>query len=504
MPANLRMADWIRVQARDAPDARCFVTGTGHRTFGEVDARVNRVATQLADRGVAKGDRVALFATDSPEYVETLLACLKLGAVFVPLNFRLAAPELAAVLRRAAPKVLFLGGRYADLVDVPGLATVGYDAGAGDVSYAELVDQGVDVDPDVAVDDADPVCLAFTSGTTGTPKAAVHSQRFGKHLAATTVVSAGLTRETFHYSAAPYFHIAGMYWLLSGIARGYTSLVLPQFDPPTVARWMASGGLTQVFLVPTMIDTLLDDPLVAASRFPDLQTIVYGGSPMSPALLRRAMDRFGCDFVNAFGAGTEAGIQTILGPEDHRRAAAGREHLLGSIGRPAFGVDLRLCDEWRAVPDGEVGEITTRADAVMDGYLDAPEATAEVLRDGWFRSGDMAHRDEEGYLYLAGRKKDMIIRGGENIYPVEIEDVLVAHRAVRDAAVVGSPDPHWGETVSAHVVLEPGADLDEAAVREHCRAHLARYKVPALFVVHDDLPRNASGKVLKRVLRDGV
>ncbi|MEJ2890641.1 class I adenylate-forming enzyme family protein [Actinomycetospora aeridis] len=501
------MADWIRIQARYAPGARCFVTDTGHSTFAEVNRRVNRVATGLAGLGVGKGDRVALFATDSPEYVETLLACLKLGAVFVPLNPRLAGPELRTVLHAAAPKVLFFSGRYAEMVaavDVPGLvATVGYDADAGDVSYGELLERGDDVEVDVAVDDTDPVCLAFTSGTTGTPKGAVHSQCFGKHLAATTVVATGLTRETFHYSAAPYFHIAGMYWLLSGIARGYASLTLPRFDPPTVARWMASGELSQVFLVPTMIDSLLAEPLVAASDFPSLQTIVYGGSPMSPALLRRAMDRFGCDFINAFGAGTEAGIQTILGPEDHRRALDGREHLLGSIGRPAFGVDLRLCDDdWGDVPDGEVGEIATRADAVMDGYLGAPEATAEVLRDGWFRSGDMARRDAEGYLYLAGRKKDMIIRGGENIYPAEIEGVLAAHPAVRDAAVVGCPDPHWGETVRAHVVPAPGEEFDETAVREHCRANLAGYKVPAAFVLHEDLPRNASGKVLKRVLRE--
>jgi acyl-CoA synthetase (AMP-forming)/AMP-acid ligase II len=227
-----------------------------------------------------------------------------------------------------------------------------------------------------------------------------------------------------------------------------------------------------VFLVPTMIDSLLAELSVQEADFRGLHTIVYGGSPISPGLLRRALDRFGCDFINAFGAGTEAGIQTVLTPEDHRLALAGHEHLLGSIGKPALGVDLRLCDDdLRPVPDGEVGEIVTRADAVMDGYLGQPEETAKVLVDGWFRGGDLAWRDEDGYLYLAGRKKDMIIRGGENIYPAEVEDVLGGYPGVREVAVVGVPDEHWGETARAHVVIE------------------------------DDLPRNASGKVLKRDLR---
>jgi acyl-CoA synthetase (AMP-forming)/AMP-acid ligase II len=228
---------------------------------------------------------------------------------------------------------------------------------------------------------------------------------------------------------------------------------------------------------------------------------------MSPSLLRRAMDRFHCDFMNMFGAGTEAGLQTVLTPEDHRRALAGDEHLLGSIGKAGMGVVLRLCDpendgELVDVADGEVGEIVTRADAVMSGYLGQPEETAKVLVDGWFRGGDLAWKDKEGYLYLNGRKKDMIIRGGENIYPVEIEHVLGAYPGVREVAVVGVPDEHWGEIVRAHVILEPGAALELDAVRAWCRARLAGYKVPAQFSLDAEFPRNASGKVLKRELRE--
>ena len=506
MQRNSRMADWIRIHARNIPDRRCFVTDTGSTTFREVNSRVNCVANELARFGVRKGDRVALFATDSPEYVETLLACMKLGAVYVPLNFRLALPELQMLLRTAEAKVLFFSDRYTDMVrslDVPSLvATVCYDSSSGDAGYADLLERGADVEIDTELNDDELVCLAFTSGTTALPKGVMHSQRMAKHMLVQCIIERRMTSTNFHYSAAPLFHVGGMLYALAGVARGHTSLILPAFDVQTVARWMASGELDGVFLVPTMIDSLLNEPEVQRADFSRLQSIAYGAAPMSPTLLRRVIDRFDCDLLNMFGAGTEAGLQTVLTPEDHRLALAGQEHLLGSIGKPGMGVDLKLCDDdLNEVPDGEVGEIVTRSDAVMDGYLGQPEETAKVLVDGWFRGGDMAYRDKDGYLYLSGRKKDMIIRGGENIYPIEIEDVLSKHPGVREVAVVGVPDEHWGEIVRAHVVLEPGAPFDEAEVREFCRARLAGYKVPALFAVQDELPRNASGKVLKRDLR---
>jgi acyl-CoA synthetase (AMP-forming)/AMP-acid ligase II len=241
---------------------------------------------------------------------------------------------------------------------------------------------------------------------------------------------------------------------------------------------------------------------MSTGRYDNLKLILYGAAPMSPALLRRAMDTFRCAFVNLFGAGTEAGLQTLLTVDDHRRAMAGEEKLLGSIGRPATGVALRLTDDdMHDVPVGEIGEITTRSDMVMEGYLGMPEATDRSLRDGWFRAGDLAYRDADGYLYLAGRKSDMIIRGGENIYPVEIETVLAEHPAVALVSVVGVPDEHWGETVRAWLTLRPGrrGELDDLAA--FCRARLASYKVPADFRVVDELPMNASGKILKRELR---
>jgi acyl-CoA synthetase (AMP-forming)/AMP-acid ligase II len=500
-----RIADWIRSDARNAPGRACFVTETETYSFGQVNSRVNSIANALRRAGVGRQDRVALFATDCVQYLETVLACMKVGAVFVPLNFRLAQPELQALLRAAEPKALFYSDRYTGMVravDVPEIRLfVSYDSDSGDASYEQLLAASPDIEIDTPVDDADLVCLAFTSGTTALPKGVMHSQRMAKHLAVQCIVERRMTNLSFHYSAAPLFHVGGLYYALSGVARGHTSLILPAFDAPAVARWMTQGGIDGVFLVPTMIDSVLQEPVVW-ERGTTLRSIAYGAAPMSPALLRRAMEAFHCDFINVFGAGTEAGLQTVLTPEDHRLALDGWEHLLGSIGRPGMGVLLRLCDdELNDVPDGQVGEITTRSDACMSGYLNQPRETAEVLVDGWFRGGDMAYRDKDGYLYLSGRKSDMIIRGGENIYPIEIEDALSSYPGIREVAVVGVQDEHWGEIVRAHVILEQGAGFDEEAVRGYARQHLAAYKIPALFEIQDDFPRNASGKVLKRELR---
>jgi acyl-CoA synthetase (AMP-forming)/AMP-acid ligase II len=501
-----RMADWIRICADNVPGRACFVTDTETFTFRQVNGRVNCIAQALRRMGVRKGDRVALFATDSPQFMEALLACMKLGAVYVPLNFRLAQPELQALLRTAGPAVLFFSDRYTPLVravDAPSIrVTVSFDSASGDESYSKLIESGVDAEIDTPFGDEELACLAFTSGTTSLPKAVMHSQRMAKFMVTQCIIERRMTSLSFHYSAAPLFHVAGMLYTLAGVARGQTSLILPAFDPATVVRWLARAELDGVFLVPTMIDAILQEPQIATSDFSRLASIGYGAAPMSPELLRRAMAVFDCDFMNMFGAGTEAGLQTVLAPDDHRRALRGHEHLLGSIGKAGAGVMLRLCDDDMIdVPAGGVGEIVSRADAVMDGYLDQPEETARVLVDGWFRGGDLAWRDEDGYYYLSGRKKDMIIRGGENIYPIEIENVLGSFPGVADVAVVGVADPHWGEIVRAHVVLEPGASFDADAARAHCRAALAGYKVPALFQVDQALPRNASGKVLKRELR---
>ncbi|MFJ9390440.1 class I adenylate-forming enzyme family protein [Nocardioides sp. NPDC101246] len=507
------VGEYLRLSAERFPGRRSFVSGDGsHWTFAETNARVNRLVDALASHGIGRGDRVAVFAVNGIGYAEVLFACLKLGCVYVPLNNRLRSVEVARLLERADPIAVFVDTRYGDLlrpllVSVPVRLAVAFDGAVeGFVSYESLLAAGSPEEPEVRVGDEDIVGLAFTSGTTGTPKGVLQSQRMLRNLTTSITIDYEIRPDEFRYSSSPLFHIGGQSPVLMHAWRGFSTLMLSQFSVDEVLPWMQSGGLTGCFLVPTMISAILADPRVRDSDYSELRSIVYGAAPMPPSVLRRAIEVFECDFVNAFGAGTETGLQTVLGSADHRRAVDGEEHILGSIGKPAYGVSLRLLDEQgEPVVRGEVGEIVTRNGQTMSGYLDMPEATAEALSDdGWFRAGDLAWQDDEGYLYLAGRRSDMIIRGGENIYPIEVEDVLCEHPAIADAAVVGSPDEHWGEVVVGFVVSAPGAELDPAAVLAHCRERLAGYKVPVRVEVVDALPLNASGKVMRRKLREGL
>ncbi|MBE1535895.1 class I adenylate-forming enzyme family protein [Actinomadura algeriensis] len=509
---QVSLGETITLTARDDPDRAAFLfPDGGEQTFAETNARVNRLVSALRDAGVGRGDRLAVFALDSHRYVEIVLAATKLGAVYVPLNYRLRRAEIDVLLGRARPVALFHDLRYADLLEGvaerhPGIRlvlTLDERPGERRSEYERLLASGTQDEPPVVASDRDVIGLAFTSGTTGLPKGVLQSQRMMKAIVTEQVIEYRLRPGEVRYTAAPAFHITGICGLLAGIARGATSLIVPQFDARTTLDQLAADRLTAVFLVPTMISTLLRLDDVHEHGYERLELMYYGASAMSPALLRRAMDTFRCDFLQAFGAGTEAGLQAVLTPEEHRLALDGRPGLLASIGRPAYGVALRIVDDdLNEVPAGEVGEIATRSDMLFDGYLDMPEETERATRGGWFRAGDMGYFDENGYLFLHGRKKDMIVRGGENIYPIEIESVLAEHPAVVQSAAVAVPDDHWSEIVRAWVQVEPGSPVTAEELAAHCAARLAKYKVPAQFRLVDSLPTNASGKILKRELRE--
>jgi len=509
----------VTLHARSSPGAPFLVAADGRvTTYADGEQRITRLARALAAEGVGRGDRVAILAVDSPAYVEIVLACLKLGATYVALNFRMAAAEVRTVLTASRAVVVFHDARYADHVDAcfPEAAAhvrvrVGLDHERPDherpdvQGYEAFLAGGPDGGelPAVATDD-DIVSISFTSGTTGTPKGVLQSQRMVKAITGSGVAEIGVRPGDWLMSVAPLFHAGGLGHLLYGVSRGGASVVLPQWDTDAGLAWLGSGKVNRAMLVPSMIISLLEHPRLAEADFSALRSIMYGGAPMPTAVVRRMAEVFDCDLHNGFGAGTEAGGQLVLRPEDHRRALAGEEWLLGSIGRPAFGCDVRLVDpEGHEVPDGEIGEIASRGDTVMSGYLDRPDLTARAVVDGWFRAGDLAWRDPEGYLHLAGRADDMIIRGGENVYPVEVEDVVGDHPAVAETAVVGEPDEHWGQVVTAVMTLHRGAEaVDAADLREHCRGRLASYKVPHRVVVLEEFPRNATGKIDKGALRE--
>jgi acyl-CoA synthetase (AMP-forming)/AMP-acid ligase II len=506
-PVFVSMGEWLPLTAQRQPTDVCFLRSDGSSvSFGELNERVNRLASALSENGVGRGDRIAILALDSTRYAETVLAALKIGAVFMPINWRLRAEEVATLFARGKPAAVFHGDQYADTV----LATefdvrlrVNFDApGTDSSSYESFLATGAPVEPPNDVPDDELFGLAFTSGTTGLPKGVLQSRRMMKNMVMSGLAEFPMGPGDLRYSASPMFHVTGINMVLIGVAKGFSTFLLPQFDVAAVAALLSTDQLTSCFFVPTMISMLLQRDDILHGTYDRLRTIMYGASPMSPTLLRKAMATFGCDFINLFGAGTEAGLQAYLPAEDHRRALAGAEHLLGSIGKAPTGVALRLTDgAMNDVAQGEVGEITTRSDMVMDGYLEMPEKTAESLRDGWFRAGDLAHQDADGYLYLDGRKNDMIIRGGENIYPVEIETVLERHPAVALVSVVGVPDEHWGETVRAWIMLRPDVPATPEELMAFCREHLASYKTPTDVRIVEELPMNPSGKILKRELR---
>jgi acyl-CoA synthetase (AMP-forming)/AMP-acid ligase II len=506
-------ANWVSMHARYSPDLRCLVTGDGTSyTFGEVSSRINRLARALRRLGIRRHDRIGILATDSVDYMVLLVASMKLGATYVPLNYRLAPPEFELFARAAHFDAFVTMSRYAEATAViesacPDLRVrASFDMFAEWPTIASLIEsEDDDSDLEVVTEPEDVISIMFTSGTTGRPKGVMQSMRMLGTGTTVSLLDFGFKRGELRYTASPMFHAAGMGCIYYGFARGFASLILDQFDPVALLDWIRSGELTGALLMPTMLQALVNMPGVRDQSYPHLRSLVYGGSPIGIDLLRETMDIFQCDFFNSFGAGTEAAGQTMFFPEDHLRALNGEEHLLGSIGRPMFGVDIRLCDDQlNDVPQGQIGEIVTRSETVMSGYLDDPERTAQSVVDGWFRAGDLAYRDEDGYFFLVGRKSDMIIRGGENIYPVEIESVLAEHPSVFSVAVVGQPDSYWGEVVVAAVEPAPGHQVDEADLAAHCRGRLAAYKVPVRFLAMADLPRNANGKIQKFAVTDLV
>jgi acyl-CoA synthetase (AMP-forming)/AMP-acid ligase II len=502
-------AVWARLD--DVPDRTCLLLPDGTTiSFGETAERARRIAAGLHAAGVRPGDRVVLFSTDRPEHVFVVLACLRLGATYVPLNYRLAATEVAGLVVRCAPRLVVTEQRYRTVVEratapLPDVPVVYLDGEAGDADgLAALVRRGRDPEEQAVLAADDVVAIGFTSGTTGVPKGVLLTDRGMR----AELANQGMLfpdGPEVRYTAAPLFHSSGHRLLAAHLAAGCTSLLLPQFDPAPIAEALRAGTLRRCLLVPTMLAMLLEH--LAATREGDprpvtgLAAVHYGGSPMSVPLLRRAIDELGCDVQNLFGS-TESGLLTTLWPADHRRALAGHDHLLESVGSAISGVriDLRAPDGG-VVEAGRVGEITVRSDAAMDAYLDMPAETAGAVRHGRLWTGDLARRDEEGYFFLAGRSRDLIVRGGENVYPAEIENVLTRMPGIGAVAVVGRPDEHWGEVVVACVERGPATPSAEA-MTAWCRERLAAFKVPVEFRVERSLPRTASGKIRKGELRD--
>ena len=509
----MRLHDFFDHHAREHPERPCLVFGDRTLTYAEAAAQSHKLARALLGCGLAPGERFGLLAKNSLEYLLFFLAGSKTGIVPVPLNYRLAPPELAYIVNDARARVLVARGECVAAFDAarascPELKTcVALDAPpcASWLDYRDWI--GGESSAPLASDPARPeddLYQMYTSGTTGRPKGAVLSQRSViEHLFQQFTMLELPPRERV-LLVAPMYHAAAALTALGAMVAGSTAVIHEDFSPQAVVRALSEDGITRTTLVPVMIQAcLLAVPDVAQRRYDALQLIVYGASPIAADVLRRALEVFRCDFAQGYGMTETTAALTFLSREDHRRALAGRPELLLSAGRPLPGTEVRVVrpDGSDAAP-GEVGEIVGRGAQLMRGYWNLPEASAEALRGGWMHTGDAGSLDADGYLYLQDRVKDMIVSGGENVYPREVENVLFSHPAVADVAVIGVPDPKWGEAVKAIVVLRPGASATPEALLAHCRGRLGGYKCPRSVDFVEALPRNPSGKVLKKDLRE--
>jgi acyl-CoA synthetase (AMP-forming)/AMP-acid ligase II len=371
-------------------------------------------------------------------------------------------------------------------------------------AYQALLDAQPTRDPHIAITPDDLAYIMYTSGTTGRPKGAMLTHRGQVADAQSMLMELSLRPSDKHLAVMPFFHVGGRAVPLTHFYRGCTIAISSGFDPTQALTLIERHRLNTIQVVPTMIAFMLDLPDLDRFDVSSLNMIFYASSPMPVELLRRAIDKFGSIFVQGYGQTESGPLSTLLGKEDHVTGGTAEQlRRLASAGRPVMNVEARVVDfEGRDVPHGEVGEIIVRSDLNMSGYWNNPEATAEAIRDGWLHTGDMATMDDAGYIYIVDRKKDMIVSGGENIYPREVEEELYAHPAVLEAAVIGVPDPVWGESVKALVVLKKDARTSEEELIEHCKTHLASYKKPKSVEFRKELPKTPSGKILKRVLRE--
>ena len=500
---SFTVAGIIRDQAAARGDKVAIVFGDRRISYRELDERSNRVARALLAAGVGPQDHVAFIDMNGPEYFEVLFGCAKVNAINVGVNWRLAPGEMAYTINDAEAKALFVGPDFqaaigqvrADLHSVRTVVNLGdeYEAwlGAGDAA-----------DPRARAAGADVAIQLYTSGTTGLPKGAMITNFNLETLITRILPDWEFDAESVNLVASPLFNIAGGGWALVGMYCGATTVLLRSATPPGLLQAIAEQRVTNALLVPALLNFMLQVPGVEGIDFSSLRAIVYGASPISAQVLAQSIKTFKCDFIQAYALTEHTGSATIMRPEEHDLSNPAR---LLSCGRPHTWVSLRIADpqsgEDRAV--GEVGEIWLKSGQVMKGYWNRPEATAETITpDGWLRTGDLAYADADGYIYLQDRVKDMIISGGQNVYPVEVENVLMAHPAIADVAVIGVPDEQWGEAVKAIVVRKPGAGGEAEEIIAFARERIAHFKAPSSVDFAEALPRNPSGKVLKRELRE--
>jgi long-chain acyl-CoA synthetase len=506
---DFRLAELIREQSRERPGAPAVTGGGRTETYGELHERSSRFAAGLAADSVTEGDRVAHLAKNSVEQIETLFGAAKIGAVSVLLNWRLAPRELTQVVADTGAEVLVASEEYADtahelLVAVPGLrrllVTGDDDPETGYEAW--LADQPAD-DPGFVGDDVTVVTQLYTSGTTGRPKGVQLTNNNLGVVAPHISPHWGVDASAVCLVAMPMFHIGGLGMALIGLWNGARQVMVPEIAPEALLDTMESERVTNGFVVPAVLQFCSAVPGAAERDFSALRSLAYGASPITVPVLRQAMATFRCDFFQVYGLTEVSGAIVQLDAADHDPGGP-RERLLRAAGKPYPWVQLRIVDPGTGepLPPGVVGEILTRSEQDTPGYWRQPEETAALYAEGgWLRTGDAGYLDDDGYLFVTDRIKDMVVTGGENVYPIEVEQVLAEHPGLADVAVVGLPDERWGEAVTAIVVRREGASVDAEQLLAFTEGKLAGFKRPKRVEFAGALPRNPTGKILKRELR---
>ncbi|MDR3513015.1 MAG: long-chain-fatty-acid--CoA ligase [Caulobacteraceae bacterium] len=506
LDAIATLADIPRAQAK-ARGAQTAILFEGETlSYAELDRRSNQVANAMIAANVTPGARISVLAKNHPRWFEVFFGAAKARACLAPINARLAAPEAAFVLEDSDPALFFVGEDFFDIAEqaLAGLARrprliALTGERAGFEPFEAWRDAAPATDPALGERLSDDVLQLYTSGTTGRPKGVVLTNRNYRRF---MEMAGGI--EGFAYEpeervliVMPLFHVAGTNVSFSGLAQGGTLVLMKDFTPAEALALIEAQGVAHAFLAPAMILMLLQAPQIAETRLSSLRSIAYGASPISEEVLRRAQAAFGCGFVQFYGMTESAGAGTALSPSAHEIPGK-----LRSCGQAWPDVEVAVLDpEGRPTPVGEVGEIAIRGDIVMDRYWNRPEASAETVRDGWLFTGDAGYFDEDGFLYIHDRLKDMIVTGGENVYPAEVENAIFGCPGVADVAVIGVPSERWGEEVKAVVVLVDDAEADPQSVIAWAKSRIAGYKAPKSVDFVEALPRNPSGKVLRRELR---
>jgi acyl-CoA synthetase (AMP-forming)/AMP-acid ligase II len=516
--ADVNTTEFLEISRAICPDRNLMVFDGQRWSFSQTDARVNRLARVLRGFGVTRGDRVGMLQVNCNQYLEAYFAAAKAGAIFVPLNFRAKSEELKYMITHAGVKILFTGKRYLKTIEalleqMPDVQQcICLEPVKGQrLYYEDLLSRSSSEEISLEIDEEEITILMYTSGTTGRPKGVPLKHSGFISYIMENVEPANPEIEERNLLTVPLYHIAGMQAMLAAVYGGRTLVLMRQFETEKWLQLVQSEKVTRAMLVPTMLKWVIEHPDFKKYDLSSLKVITYGAASMPSEVIKKAIEQLpGVQFINAFGQTETASTITVLGPADHiiegseEQKAKKLKRLEFSIGRPLPDVEVKIADtQGKALPPFEIGEILARGPRIMTAYWNNKQETSKVVtREGWLRTGDLGYMDEDGYLFLVGRGDDLIIRGGENISPKEIEDVLYMHPDVEDAAVIGVSDPKWGQQPRAVVVRKKGAAVNASELIEFCHERLAGFKRPRSIVFIDEMPRTSTGKIIKKTLRE--